>query len=254
MEIVNYIINALLSAGLFMLVCVLPWIIVALVMQLFSNSLRKSMAKLLGVKGYVYLTCPGVMVHELGHAVFCVIFGHHINEMKLFSPEEDGTLGYVNHSYNPKSRYQNIGNFFIGTGPIWFGIAVLWLISKFFLPDGILNGDADIFSRIERLFAFICSLEFWTDWKSYLWLYLAITVSSHVTLSPPDLAGAVKGGAALVSFIVLAFLLFGWLGHWELNIISFFTYWFLSLFGILLLFLCILFAFSLFFKIITWKK
>jgi hypothetical protein len=79
------------------------------------------------------------MIHELSHALFCIIFGHKIQEMKLFSPENDGTLGYVNHSYNPKNPYQQIGNFFIGTGPIWGGVLLLYVASYFLLPEGILN-------------------------------------------------------------------------------------------------------------------
>ena len=128
MAIFIYIGFELWNAALLFLVGVLPWIVIAFIMQLLSNLIRKSLAKIFGIQGYIYLTCPGVMVHEIGHALFCVIFRHKIVEMKLFSPEEDGTLGYVNHSYNPNSFYQRIGNFFIGTGPIWFGIVVLCFV------------------------------------------------------------------------------------------------------------------------------
>ena len=49
--------------------------------------------------------------------------------MQLFRPGRDGTLGYVEHAYNRRSLYQSVGNFFIGTGPIWFGSALVYLLS-----------------------------------------------------------------------------------------------------------------------------
>ena len=117
MPITCYLLDALKYSALILLYGVVPWLLLALVMQFISNSLRRSLANIFGVSLYILLTAPGVAVHELGHALFCIIFRHKIEDMKLFSPEEDGTLGYVSHTYNTKSIYQRIGNFFIGTGP-----------------------------------------------------------------------------------------------------------------------------------------
>ena len=241
MGLINYIGQALWHTILFLLIGVLPWIAVALVMQLLSNSIRKSLAKIFGIQGYIYLTAPGVMIHEIGHAVFCLIFRHKIVEMKLFSPEEDGTLGYVNHSYNPNSFYQRIGNFFIGTGPIWFGVAVLSLISWLLLPNEM---------QISNFF----SLNFWGRWQSYIWLYLALTISSHITLSPPDLAGSVDGGIAIMATALLGFLLLGWCGNWENEIIEFLKDVFLSSLSIFSFIIILLFIFSVICKVLSRRK
>lgn len=241
MGLINYIGQALWHTILFLLIGVLPWIAVALVMQLLSNSIRKSLAKIFGIQGYIYLTAPGVMIHEIGHAVFCLIFRHKIVEMKLFSPEEDGTLGYVNHSYNPNSFYQRIGNFFIGTGPIWFGVAVLSLISWLLLPNEM---------QISNFF----SLNFWGRWQSYIWLYLALTISSHITLSPPDLAGSVDGGIAMMATALLGFLLLGWCGNWENEIIEFLKNVFLSSLSIFSFIIILLFIFSVICKVLSRRK
>ena len=240
MGLINYIGQALWQTILFLLIGVLPWIAVALVMQLLSNSIRKSLAKIFGIQGYIYLTAPGVMIHEIGHAIFCLIFRHKIVEMKLFSPEEDGTLGYVNHSYNPNSFYQRIGNFFIGTGPIWFGVAVLCLISWLLLPNAMQISD-------------FFSLNFWGRWQSYIWLYLALTISSHITLSPPDLAGSVDGGIVILAAALLGFLLFGWCGDWEGRIIEFLKSVFLSSLSIFSFVIILLFIFSIICKVLSKK-
>ena len=240
MGLINYIGQALWQTILFLLIGVLPWIAVALVMQLLSNSIRKSLAKIFGIQGYIYLTAPGVMIHEIGHAIFCLIFRHKIVEMKLFSPEEDGTLGYVNHSYNPNSFYQRIGNFFIGTGPIWFGVAVLCLISWLLLPDEMQISD-------------FFSLNFWRRWQSYIWLYLALTIASHITLSPPDLAGSVDGGIAIMATALLGFLLLGWCGDWENEIIEFLKNVFLSSLSIFSFVIILLFIFSIICKVLSKK-
>lgn len=241
MGLINYIGQALWHTILFLLIGVLPWIAVALVMQLLSNSIRKSLAKIFGIQGYIYLTAPGVMIHETGHAVFCLIFRHKIVEMKLFSPEEDGTLGYVNHSYNPNSFYQRIGNFFIGTGPIWFGVAVLCLISWLLLPNEMQISDFFL-------------LNFWGRWQSYIWLYLALTISSHITLSPPDLAGSVDGGIAIMATALMGFLLLGWCGDWENEIIEFLKNVFLSSLSIFSFIIILLFIFSVICKVLSGRK
>ena len=241
MGLINYIGQALWQTILFLLIGVLPWIAVALVMQLLSNSIRKSLAKIFGIQGYIYLTAPGVMIHEIGHAIFCLIFRHKIVEMKLFSPEEDGTLGYVNHSYNPNSFYQRIGNFFIGTGPIWFGVAVLCLISWLLLPDEMQISD-------------FFSLNFWGRWQSYIWLYLALTISSHITLSPPDLAGSVDGGIAMIATALMGFLLLGWCGDWENEMIEFLKSVFLSSLSIFSFIIILLFIFSVICKVPSRRK
>ena len=241
MGLINYIGQVLWQTILFLLIGVLPWIAVALVMQLLSNSIRKSLAKIFGIQGYIYLTAPGVMIHEIGHAVFCLIFRHKIVEMKLFSPEEDGTLGYVNHSYNPNSFYQRLGNFFIGTGPIWFGVAVLCLISWMLLPNEMQISD-------------FFSLNFWGRWQSYIWLYLALTISSHITLSPPDLAGSVDGGIAIIATALMGFLLLGWCGEWENEIIEFLKNVFLSSLSIFSFIIILLFIFCVICKVLSRRK
>ena len=187
-----------------LLLGVLPCLLLAVAMQYFSVVLRTRLAALVGSRIYIFLSAPGVAVHELGHAFFCKVFRHRIVEMKLFSPQPDGTLGYVTHSYDPKSRYQRIGNFFIGTGPIWFGAVFLRLASILLLPDDICGSGG-----LSDIIAAFFSARFWCSWTSWLWLYLFLTVGSHITLSPPDIDGAWEGGLSLLVAILICELVVG---------------------------------------------
>jgi hypothetical protein len=210
MAIVDYLWQSTKDFMLVLFLGVTPYIFFALLMQFLTNFIRQRFTTLLGIKPYIYLTCPGVVIHELSHAVFCLIFGHKIQEMKLFSPEDDGTLGYVNHRYNPKNPYHQIGNFFIGTGPIWGGVLMVWLTSYFLLPEGVLNLKNSLPDTGKLFFNTLISLEFWTNWQSYLWLYIVITISSHITLSAPDIKGAIWGFLALIGLLFLVVITIAW--------------------------------------------
>lgn len=61
---------------------------------------------------YPLLTAPGVMVHELGHALFCLLARVRIHKMKLF--QFGRVAGFVNHD-EPAKFYQTA---LISFGPL----------------------------------------------------------------------------------------------------------------------------------------
>jgi len=92
--------------------------------------------RVVGRKGIMATAWIGTPIHELGHLLMCRLFKHEIIKFKLLDLKDpDGILGYVNHEWDRKSLYQNIGNFFIGMGPIFSGTAVLILGIYIFLPN-----------------------------------------------------------------------------------------------------------------------
>ena len=115
-----------LFAGLF---------IFGLLIQFISQLTFKSLEKSFGSKGVYLVAWLGTPIHELGHALFCVIFRHRIEEIRFFKPEPaTGTLGYVYHKWNPKNPWHVLGNFFIGVGPMVLGCAVLFALFYFLIP------------------------------------------------------------------------------------------------------------------------
>jgi hypothetical protein len=205
--------------------------IFGLLLYLLARFTRLTYVKSVGQKLDIVITgWIGTPVHELGHALFCILFGHKIVEIKLYNPDpDDGTLGFVSHSYNPKSTYQKIGNFFIGIGPILFGALVLYAALYYLMPN-----FQTVFSTVEKhgsgiamdvqagswlgvwtaikstttsILAVIFNVDNLSNWKFWVFLYLSFCVASHMELSPPDISGA-KGGLITLILALLFFNLF----------------------------------------------
>lgn len=209
-NIVLYFFRSLFQSLWFLFILFVPCILLIVLLQSCSTFMRNKLLRVLPIGFVVYSTAPGVMIHEFGHLVFCWAFLHTVWRVSFFSPMEDGTLGYVSHNYNRNSLYQKIGLFFIGTGPIWFGLFFLSLVSKMFLPDSIFNPELNGIEQLKEFFTCVFSVSFWSDITHWIWFYLLFAIATHITLSPPDLAGAWQGFVTFVLAIVSAFLLLGW--------------------------------------------
>lgn len=237
MPVLVYIWDSLLMTLKQLLIVLGPAMGLGLCMHFLASRIQMAMGTLVGTKVYIYATAPGTIAHELGHALFAKLFRHKIREMKLFSPSPDGTLGYVVHAWDRRSVYQTIGNFFIGTGPLWFGALLLWILSMLLVSPRVFDlmnsvprqgGDitswASLWDSISVLFSsawvFLTGLFEMADfssWTTYAFLYLVLAIGSHVSLSPPDIVGAAKGLAALAAGMGLLNLATLWTGDYALK-------------------------------------
>ncbi len=186
---------------------------------------RRGFVSIAGGVGYKLIIATSIIgtpIHELSHALGCVIFGHKIEDMKLFQPPSpDGTLGYVSHSYNPKNLYQKIGNFFIGIAPILGGSAVLLLLTRFMVPDisadvsrilsGVhLSGEFFSISTLgtylgvcwELILAIFNPAHFSDGWW-WAFIILAVMIASHMELSLADIKGGFGGFVALAVLLLI---------------------------------------------------
>ncbi|MCX6282297.1 MAG: M50 family metallopeptidase [Bacteroidetes bacterium] len=218
MEYVNIVLSYLgkvLMASFYQILAIFGFLFFfGIILYFFSRSTRMAFVNSNNQKLDVYMTgWLGTPIHELGHAFFCLLFGHKITEIKLFSPNSlDGSLGYVNHSYNPNNYYQRAGNFFIGAGPIFFGSFLLYVLMYFLLPNfnEIKNtishenlSNSGFFEMLGNLSAALSfgltltakvftmsnfgSITFW------VFFLLAFCISSHMQLSPPDIKNMLIG-------------------------------------------------------------
>ena len=161
----------------------------------------------------------GTPVHELSHALMCVIFGHKILEIKLFQyKDDDERLGYVSHSYNPKNIYHLVGNYFIGVAPIIVGSLVVCLFMRLLLPGAFTEISQHIsnivttseygfsfsiflsvFKVIKALFTNITSFFGWL-----VFILLFTSISMHMSLSKQDIKGSLIALPILSGVIFLA--------------------------------------------------
>jgi hypothetical protein len=182
---------------------------------------------LIGYKGMILSSFPGVILHELNHFIFCIIFGHKVIKMRLFEPNlSSGSLGYVNHSYNPRSTYQQIGNFFIGMAPLIGGSLILFLMTNHFflinqesplitsnqynlslsmtLYDNITTNFDYFINTTKILFNQIGLMLMEQPIKGAFVSFLLISIASHASPSKSDLQGARSGAitVVLVAFVI----------------------------------------------------
>ena len=188
----------------------------------------------------------GTPVHELGHALMCLLFGHKIKRIQLWSPTHtNGVYGFVEHSYNRKNPWARLGSLFIGVGPIFSGLGVTVLVLWLCFPTqwhaylaqsrALLAANAGI----EKIAAGVLSLlwsmltGFGTDWvRSLIGILIILPVSLHITLSWQDIKSAL---GALPIYLLLLLLFCGatmvigvsgavidTLGLWNLHAMSLF--------------------------------
>jgi hypothetical protein len=191
------------------------------ILGLIEKLSNRYLIQAFGPRGVLLTAWIGTPIHEIGHLLMCFIWGHRVTRVRLLQlNRSDGILGYVEHQYNPNSIYHQVGNFFIGMGPLFSGIGSLILGMYWFVPNTFLNltlqihqhigmekinysvlktlGKA-VISIIESLFAIqnLFSPTFW------IFIIAAFSISSHIALSKADIEGSAKGLVMIFSLLVL---------------------------------------------------
>ncbi len=185
--------------------------------------------KAFGKMGILLTSCIGTPIHETGHALMCLLFGHKIISIKFFdlNPQNE-TLGYVQHSFDKHNLYQNMGNFFISLGPIFSGSAAILFFMYWFEPH--------TFSALQQMAALAPAAHTITDllswaghsmlcvyyglWNSpsfgslkyWVFLVLVICISSHIALSKLDIKNAMAGLRVIFACMVVGNFIAAFLG------------------------------------------
>jgi hypothetical protein len=226
--------GAALSASAGQLALLLgPGLLLAALMHALSGFVERRASRSLGGAAYLLFGWLGTIVHETGHAVFCLLFGHRITGVKWFDfAPRDGTRGHVSHTFDPANPWQQVGNFFIGIGPVLFGTAVIvaaarWLLGAEALArmmeplpgGGLVRSAGDGLALARHVaggaggaLAALLQPHRLLDWRVWVFLYLTFAVGSAISLSRADLEGALAGFGSLVLLVVLANLATLWLG------------------------------------------
>jgi hypothetical protein len=224
------LLEALKISSLELISLVGPLLVIGALLGIMEHKANWYVFAALGNKGILATAWLGTPVHELGHALMCLIFGHKIIDLKLLIfNRADGTLGYVSHSYDPKSVYQTAGNFFIGIAPIISGLGALFLGLYFLLPHSFqvfeVSLQANVLAKPSELAlikglansSLVLSQSLFTTSNLFnpeFWIFLliAISISSHMALSWADIKGATQGLVMLYIVLFMITLLGNYLG------------------------------------------
>lgn len=163
----------------------------------------------------------GTPVHELSHALMCVLFGHIVTKMKLVnSDKRSRTLGYVEHTYYKTNLYHQIGNYFIGVSPILAGGAAVLLLVWLFMPDmfsdmtGTLRGLTQL-ERIPEAVAHVWRILFdkfnFANVRYWLALVFSAAVVIHMEISRSDFKSGLRGLGVLAAMLFVTDLILGFL-------------------------------------------
>jgi hypothetical protein len=140
---------------------------------------------------------PGVIIHEISHTIGAIITGAKVKKISLFQKKG----GYILHTPSP---IPILGQMVISLAPLLGGIASLFLLTYWIEPQLLKSISAHqldlktILSPWKILFQFP-----WFDFKSWLYLYLVLSVSTCLNPSLVDLKYIILSLAALI--IILFF-------------------------------------------------
>ncbi|MFH1726920.1 MAG: hypothetical protein ABIA04_00690 [Pseudomonadota bacterium] len=221
-------------SSLQLLVLLLPFVLFIILIRFLKIAFEIVFPKVFGQRLYLLFASIGTPIHELSHVIMCLIFRHKVVRFSLFNPRPNGTLGYVDHDWNKKSIYQNLGLVFIGMAPAIFGSILIYILIRFLYPSFFILerpyftlNDLKLFLNYEyvlkyfgmiyELFIlkleFLFSLETYKNWQIYALIFLLIAIGSHISPSRADFQGSLKSSILIIVFafvfiIIINFLSF----------------------------------------------
>jgi hypothetical protein len=203
-------------------------------LSLLSTLTRMKYSQTFGEKFNIYWTgLIGTPIHEIGHAIFCIIFGLPITKIQLFNPDShDLTRGYISFAYQKNSLFKKVGIFFASAGPIILGTYLLYLAIYFLVPNGkiiidsikswgnYLSNPTSLLSQFDALFhssfktsGMFFTIDNMTSVKFWIFIYLSLCISSHMQLSAADMKGIWWGVAFVIVVIFIINIISPFLGN-----------------------------------------
>ena len=241
--VVDYTTRVLVYTGGQIFLLFVPALLFAFLTQYLSEKIRVCGWGRFGTF-YTYLTAPGTICHECGHALFVLLFGYKIKKFVPFSPSEGGPLGYVIWTSDGNDGLRlRLAYFFCGTGPIWLGSSVIALLAFLVLGKenleilGISSAYEQNFSSIEEIGKYVMqvldsgiilffnffSLDVLKHPLMLFCLYMIFCIGGHMKLSPPDMQSAKFGFGGLFIPIFVFNVATAWLGDFPMKVIYLLT-------------------------------
>lgn len=142
---------------------------------------------------YRLFVAPGVIVHELSHALGCLVTGAQITEINFWK----ASGGHVKYRHPDTPLFHLFGNPIIALAPIWGTFLIVALTTYFLAPNLI---------RLNQYYDWTIPANYWqvldlADWRSWLYLYLVTSLMATMAPSKTDMS------YALFSLIIFGLLL-----------------------------------------------
>ncbi len=175
-------------------------LLIALILTIIITSYVINAILLLSVGGvYRVFVAPGVIVHEMSHALGCVLTGAKIKSIEVFKKEG----GEVKHT---QPKIPIIGQIIISLAPFVVGFLAIYFLAKVI---GVKPIEADFMRNLSSdtvlsLWKAVKGIEY-QELKSWLALYLIISIAVTMTPSTRDLRNvflSLVSLAAIIYFLV----------------------------------------------------
>jgi len=171
-------------------------IFTVIVMSFLINTLLSH--TILGM-GYRIFVAPGIILHELSHAFLCLLTGAKISKISFF--DRDG--GEVKHT---APAIPIIGQVLISLAPFFFGAMAIYFCSRKLGISGIDLSSIDVSKTgfLQYFTQTISNLKL-DDYKTYIILYLVISIAVTMTPSWQDLRNILL--SSVLIFVISYFLI-----------------------------------------------
>jgi len=177
------------------------WVFILITLSFLID---KIWSRIIGKK-YQFFILVGVIVHELSHALVCLLTGAKIYSMNFIAKEG----GYVKHG---RSKLHFIGNALIAMAPIFGAFAALWGLSYYFgikLDFSAVNFSGNFLENFKTFFQSAWNLlsQGFGRWQFWFFLYLIISITAALAPSKQDFKNAIWGLLLLfaIGLIILYF-------------------------------------------------
>lgn len=193
----------------------LNFIIATTLLMAACYGLREFWVRALPPRVVAWLAAPGVALHELSHALACLLTGAKVHSITLFRP--DGS-GEVKHG---PSKLKHVGEVIIALAPLLGATLALWGLGALLdsplnfyhvrareITPGQLVFVAQLLALVGDDIALALTTAAWTDWRTYVFLYLAMCITLAMAPSRQDFKNCGIGllvlcGAALVVHLIV---------------------------------------------------
>ncbi|MFA7253439.1 MAG: hypothetical protein WC107_02705 [Patescibacteria group bacterium] len=149
-------------------------------------------------KRYRIFVAPGIILHELSHALFCLVTGAKITKVSLFEAEG----GSVEHS---APKLPILGQMMISLAPFITGIVAIYFLAHFIGIKPIEFSPTDLsYEKIIHYFVASFSAINVSSYRNWIILYFIISIIVTMTPSIQDFKNLLMSTLVFTLLIILA--------------------------------------------------